>query len=43
MCFEKLQGDKEREVSQNDEEDEYVFNFTSVKSKKKQKGLKIRN
>ena len=35
----KLQGDKELEVSQNDEEDEDEFNFTSVKSKKKQKAV----
>lgn len=35
----KLQGDKELEISHGDDEDEDELNFTSVKSKKKQKAV----
>ena len=35
----KLQGDKELEISRDDDEDEDVFNCASVKSKKKQKSI----
>lgn len=35
----KLQGDKELEISHVDDEDEDELNFTSVKSKKKQKAV----
>lgn len=35
----KLQGDKDLEISHVDDEDEDELNFTSVKSKKKQKAV----